>query len=216
LKQNECIELFRNFLCISPLSSPTNNTTDLANIEDFECDQDGYDTKINYGSYHQQYRLNGKLIAVGVVDILPNCLSSVYSFYDPDLSKKMNLGKFTALREIEWVKRASLIKGRESLKYYYLGFYIHSCQKMRYKAEYKPSFLLCPTFGEWVDFEIAKRSINEKSPIRHCCAFSGGRAKTDTVETNNSATGVGNDNTNINKKSLSSSSPSATTKKMAV
>lgn len=30
------------------------------------------------GSYHQCYRLNGRLIALGVVDLLPSCVSSVY------------------------------------------------------------------------------------------------------------------------------------------
>jgi arginine-tRNA-protein transferase len=39
-----------------------------------------------YGSFHQQYILDGKIIAVGVVDVLPHCLSSVYLFYDPGIS----------------------------------------------------------------------------------------------------------------------------------
>jgi arginyl-tRNA---protein transferase len=30
------------------------------------------------GSYHQCYRLDGKLIAVGVLDLLPHGVSSVY------------------------------------------------------------------------------------------------------------------------------------------
>lgn len=34
---------------------------------------------VPYGSYHQLYRIDGKLIAVGVVDILPKCLVS-FSF----------------------------------------------------------------------------------------------------------------------------------------
>jgi arginine-tRNA-protein transferase len=38
----------------------------------------------HYGAFHQLYRIDGKLIAVGVIDILPICLSSVYLFYDPD------------------------------------------------------------------------------------------------------------------------------------
>jgi len=84
------------------------------------------DYDVPYGTYHQQYRLStsrdgfdGPLIAVGVTDILPHCLSSVYSFYDPILSSKLELGKYTALREIEWVRRASRL--RPDLHYYYLG-----------------------------------------------------------------------------------------------
>ena len=39
----------------------------------------------------------GKLIAVGVIDILPNALSSVYAYYDPDMPH-LSLGTYTALR----------------------------------------------------------------------------------------------------------------------
>lgn len=28
-----------------------------------------------YGAFHMQYRLDGRLVAVGVVDVLPRCLS---------------------------------------------------------------------------------------------------------------------------------------------
>ena len=50
-----------------------------------------------FGSFHQQYWLDGKLIAVGVIDILPKCVSSVYLYYDPDYSY-MSLGTYSALR----------------------------------------------------------------------------------------------------------------------
>lgn len=94
-----------------------------------------------FGSFHQQYRLDGKLVAVGVIDILPHCLSSKYLFWDPDFAF-LALGKYSALQEIKWVQDAQ--KVHSSLQYYYLGFYIHSCPKMRYKAAYYPSELLCP------------------------------------------------------------------------
>jgi arginine-tRNA-protein transferase len=102
---------------------------------------DGSTPADGFGSFHQQYRIDGKLVAVGVVDILPHCLSSKYLFWDPDLPF-LSLGKYSALKEIEWVQEAH--KVCPSLKYYYLGYYIHSCPKMRYKAAYAPSELLCP------------------------------------------------------------------------
>lgn len=94
-----------------------------------------------FGSFHQQYRVDGRLIAVGVVDILPKCLSSVYLFWDPDYAF-LSLGKYSAMQEINWVKENQV--HCPSLQYYYLGYYIHSCSKMRYKAAYCPSELLCP------------------------------------------------------------------------
>ncbi|KAL5662243.1 hypothetical protein ACJX0J_029368, partial [Zea mays] len=62
-----------------------------------------------------------------------------YLFWDPDHSF-LSLGKYTALKEIDWVKKTQ--EHRPSLQYYYLGYCIHSCNKMRYKAAYQPSELL--------------------------------------------------------------------------
>jgi arginine-tRNA-protein transferase len=117
---------------------------------------------IDCGLYHQHYRIGDVLIAVGVVDILPNCLSSVYLFYHPTFSHELlALGKYAILKEIEYA--------RDTLKvpYYYLGYYIESCQKMRYKAEYNPSQLLCPKYYQWVDAPTAVTKL-QKTP-RHVC-----------------------------------------------
>ena len=191
---------FYRFLCETPLKHEAiNKSSDRDGKDAAATLEDGYDINIcRGGTYHQQYRLctsedsfDGPLIAVGVVgtfvlvvftfafvdlhysmfvvcaDILPDCLSSVYAFYDPILSAQLELGKYTALREIEWVRRAKWLNDR----YYYLGYYIHSCQKMIYKAEYKPSELLCPVNFIWVDFEVARRRLEKKSPLRHNCAL---------------------------------------------
>lgn len=107
-----------------------------------------------YGTYHMLYRLNGKLIAVGVVDLLPLGLSSVYVFYDNDY-KELELGKYTALKEIEFCRQ-------HGFEYYYMGYYIHTCEKMRYKGEYKPSDLLCPTTLEWYPLQTHCLPILEK------------------------------------------------------
>lgn len=32
----------------------------------------------HYGTFHIDYRLHGQLMAISVIDILPNCISSVY------------------------------------------------------------------------------------------------------------------------------------------
>jgi len=112
---------FYRFLCETPVPTAAAESNPFcSSIED------GYDIGTPFGTYHQQYRLStskdafdGPLVAVGVVDILPHCMSSVYAFYDPIFSARLELGKYTALREIEWVRRAS--KYRRELKYYYLG-----------------------------------------------------------------------------------------------
>ncbi|XP_034407152.1 arginyl-tRNA--protein transferase 1 isoform X4 [Cyclopterus lumpus] len=130
---SHCLE-FRRFLCDSPLEA--------------EHSPDG--PEVGYGSFHQQYWLDGRIVAVGVIDILPTCVSSVYFYYHPDFAS-LSLGSYSALREIAFTRQ--LQKQSPKLSYYYLGFYIHSCPKMRYKGQYRPSDLLCPETYAWVQIE---------------------------------------------------------------
>uniref|UniRef100_A0A914VII9 Arginyl-tRNA--protein transferase 1 n=1 Tax=Plectus sambesii TaxID=2011161 RepID=A0A914VII9_9BILA len=103
-----------------------------------------------FGSFHQQYVLDGKIIAVGVLDILPRCVSAKYFYYDPAY-QFLSLGTYSALVEIALVRK--LAKIVPALRWYYMGFYIDSCPKMRYKGRYLPSDLLCPETFTWVPIE---------------------------------------------------------------
>ncbi|XP_036278883.1 arginyl-tRNA--protein transferase 1 isoform X12 [Pipistrellus kuhlii] len=116
-----------------------------------------------YGSFHQQYWLDGKIIAVGVIDILPYCVSSVYLYYDPDYSF-LSLGVYSALREIAFTRQ--LHEKASQLSYYYMGFYIHSCPKMKYKGHYRPSDLLCPETYVWVPIEQCLPSLENSKYCR--------------------------------------------------
>ncbi|XP_066880598.1 arginyl-tRNA--protein transferase 1 isoform X22 [Kogia breviceps] len=116
-----------------------------------------------YGSFHQQYWLDGKIIAVGVIDILPYCVSSVYLYYDPDYSF-LSLGVYSALREIAFTRQ--LHEKTSQLSYYYMGFYIHSCPKMKYKGQYRPSDLLCPETYVWVPIEQCLPSLENSKYCR--------------------------------------------------
>ncbi|KAL7288840.1 hypothetical protein TKK_0016815 [Trichogramma kaykai] len=117
-----------------------------------------------YGSFHEQYWYNGNLIAVAVLDILPFCISSVYFFYDPAYSF-LTLGTFSSLREVLLTQQ--LNKYQPSLKYYYMGYYIHSCPKMRYKAKIKPAKLLCPESYTWCDIDkcLPKLDVSKYSRL---------------------------------------------------
>ncbi|EQC38432.1 hypothetical protein SDRG_04141 [Saprolegnia diclina VS20] len=85
------------------------------------------------GSFFQLYRLDGELVAVGVIDVLGANWSSVYFFYKPKYAH-LQLGTYSVLREIARCTRGN----------YYMGYYIGSCVKMQYKARFTPSELLCP------------------------------------------------------------------------
>ncbi|TEB30156.1 arginine-tRNA-protein transferase 1 [Coprinellus micaceus] len=104
-----------------------------------------------YGSYHQLYRVDGKLVAMAVLDILPNCVSSVYFMYDV-LWDHYSLGKLSALREVSLAKEIH-DAGVPNMKFLYLGYYVYSCRKMRYKGEYSPSFLADPETYAWYPLE---------------------------------------------------------------
>ena len=55
------------------------------------------------GCYHMKYFFKGKLIGIGVVDMVDEGLSSVYFFYDPKY-KEHRLGVFSSIIEIEYVR----------------------------------------------------------------------------------------------------------------
>ncbi|XP_038677246.1 arginyl-tRNA--protein transferase 1 isoform X2 [Scyliorhinus canicula] len=145
---DECSESeYTRFLCQSPLQA--------------ENPPDG--PVSGYGSFHQQYWLDGKIIAVGVIDILPQCISSVYLYYDPDYAF-LSLGVYSALREIAFTTQ--LQKTVPNLRYYYMGFYIHSCPKMKYKGQYHPSDLLCPETYVWVPIEKCRTKLDQSKYSR--------------------------------------------------
>ncbi|KAG7562710.1 hypothetical protein FFLO_01870 [Filobasidium floriforme] len=108
----------------------------------------------HYGGYHQLWMVDDKLVAFSVIDILPGCVSSVYFVWDPDYAWA-SLGKLSALREAA-LAREMQQAGIDGAGWLYMGFYIHSCQKMRYKGEYSPSQLLDPGTNTWHALENVK------------------------------------------------------------
>ncbi|KAI4702198.1 hypothetical protein J4E81_002560 [Alternaria sp. BMP 2799] len=130
---------FKRFLCDSPLKQ-TSRTVD------------GKEQLL--GSYHQCYRLDGRLIAMGILDLLPHCVSGVYLLYHSDF-EQWQFGKLSALRE------ASLaLEG--GYQYYYMGYYIHSCVKMKYKGDYKTQHVLDPETYEWHPLDGELRALLDK------------------------------------------------------
>ncbi len=81
-----------------------------------------------------EFRLDGRLLAVAVTDVLPNGLSAVYTFYDPD-EERRSLGRYAILWQMGEAARLGL-------KAVYLGYWIKNCRKMNYKTEYRPIELL--------------------------------------------------------------------------
>jgi arginyl-tRNA--protein-N-Asp/Glu arginylyltransferase len=106
-----------------------------------------------FGTFHQEYRLDGVLVAVSVLDILPTRIASVYFFYDPSF-RYLELGKLSALVEI-WLAReiysytamnpqlSGLPQGSMPLcRWWDANFYVHCASTMNYKRHFHPSQLL--------------------------------------------------------------------------
>jgi len=81
-----------------------------------------------------EYRLGSlpdkPLIAVALSDVMPDGLSMVYSFFDPDFSDR-GLGNLMILDHIRQVRMAGL-------SYVYLGYWVQDSPKMAYKGQFRP------------------------------------------------------------------------------
>ena len=95
----------------------------------------------DYGSYHLQYLIDGKIYAVGVLDIIPKGVLCEYLYYDPAY-RFIAPGVYSALYEISLAQR--FYRVNPEMQFYYMGFYVQSCPKMNYKRHYSSSELLCP------------------------------------------------------------------------
>jgi hypothetical protein len=84
----------------------------------------------------------------------------------------------SALFEIEWVNNhvTAPPANQNAFQYYYLGFYIHSCAKMRYKAQFRPSDLLCSDTQQWVPFDKALPILKKTPTAQYRLADEGARS----------------------------------------
>lgn len=93
-----------------------------------------------------EFREQEELKAACLVDLLPDGLSAVYSFFEPELHRR-SPGSYMILWLVEEAKR-------RGLAYVYLGFWIGESRKMAYKSRFRP----VEAFGQdgWTLFEGAK------------------------------------------------------------
>jgi len=81
-------------------------------------------------AFFYEMRVEERLIGIAVTDVLPNGMSAVYTFYDPN-EEKRSPGVFGILWQITETRRLGLDA-------VYLGYWIKGCRKMSYKTEYRP------------------------------------------------------------------------------
>lgn len=94
--------------------------------------------------------IDDKLIGVAVTDVLPNSLSAIYSYFDPDEHKR-SLGSLLILLQTKIAKMMQK-------QFLYLGYQIDESKKMNYKRDYRPHQIL--THSGWVT-EIEIKNISK-------------------------------------------------------
>jgi arginine-tRNA-protein transferase len=85
-------------------------------------------------AYEMLYSKGERLLGVALVDMLPEALSAVYCYYDPD-ERHRGLGVFSVLQHVELARR-------QGIPHVYLGFWVEGNPSMRYKARYQPHEIL--------------------------------------------------------------------------
>lgn len=76
----------------------------------------------------------GQLMAAALVDVLRDGLSLVYSFFDPEISRR-SPGSFIILDHVLQARMAQAA-------YVYIGYWVEGSEKMAYKAAFRPLELL--------------------------------------------------------------------------
>ena len=98
------------------------------------------DNQAQYGQFLLASRVNtrlvefrdedGRLCMVSIIDVLEQGLSSVYTFFDPELAG--SLGTYGILWQIQQCRQLKL-------QWLYLGYWIEKSVKMAYKSKFKPA-----------------------------------------------------------------------------
>ena len=112
-----------------------------------------HDSREQYAQFLLQSKVNTRLVEfrdpdgvlriVSIIDILNDGLSSVYTFFDPDISTA-SYGTFNILWQVEQCRSLQL-------PYLYLGYWIEESPKMAYKVNFKPVEVL--NDGVWMPLE---------------------------------------------------------------
>jgi len=80
-----------------------------------------------------RFRLKGKLVGTGIVDVGQNWMNAVYFYFDPDEAAR-SLGTFNILNMVETCLKLDI-------SYLYLGYYIEEVAAMNYKSRFNPHYL---------------------------------------------------------------------------
>jgi leucyl-tRNA---protein transferase len=88
-----------------------------------------------------RYYLEDRLVAVGYVDDVPQALSAIYCFYEPD-ERHRGLGTWNVLNIID-------LAIARKIPHVYLGYFVSECASLAYKSYFRPNEIRSPD-GRWL------------------------------------------------------------------
>ena len=94
-------------------------------------------------SAQSEFRIDGKLVGVGFLNLSDQGISSVYFVYRTELLDR-SFGIFSMLAEIEVAKK-------QGYAFYYPGYWIKENAHMNYKGSFRPKQIYDWTTGLWND-----------------------------------------------------------------
>jgi len=80
------------------------------------------------------FRVEGRLLGAGIFDVLPQSISAVYFYFDPELAAR-SPGVYNVL----WLLERCRQRG---LRWLYLGYHVAGSAAMEYKAAFRPREIL--------------------------------------------------------------------------
>ena len=113
------------------------------------------DDLLDEASYHElfvescvdtleiEYRHEGRLVGVALIDVASDALSAVYTYFDPGV-RGVSIGTYSILKQIEFCRRLDL-------PYLYLGLWVAGSPPMQYKLRFQPHQRRID--AEWRDFD---------------------------------------------------------------
>jgi len=96
-----------------------------------------------------------RLVALGLVDVTPNCFSAAYFFYHPDIAR-LSPGIGNVMRCVEMARELGC-------QHMYLGYRVQACASLTYKGYFQPHELLVgrPAMHEtpvWKEAPVVSRT----------------------------------------------------------
>ena len=122
----------------------------------------------SFGTHVVRHRIDGRLVALNIVDLLPHTLQSYSCNYDPGIGRDLALGVVTALYEIDLAARLQACGELPGFAWYQIGEY-KRVEHVRYTLQYQPCELYDEKTGAFVPYSACKHILASTDSCEQLC-----------------------------------------------